>query len=65
VKSVPAPVQVFPPLRIEPRNITLLIGAAFQVLTSGGPADATVEFFLRYNLYLLYWMLRFVSIWPM
>ncbi len=32
VKSAPAPVQVFPPLRIEPRNITLLIGAAFQVL---------------------------------
>jgi hypothetical protein len=33
VKSAPAPVQVFPPLRIEPRNLTLLIGAAFQVYT--------------------------------
>jgi hypothetical protein len=45
-------VQVFPPLRIEPRNITLLIGAAFQVLTTGGPGDVSVEFSLRWVLLL-------------
>ena len=25
------PIQVFPPLTLEPRNITLIIGAKFQV----------------------------------
>ena len=39
-------IQVFPPLRLEPRNITLLIGAKFQVLATGGPnqPDSQVEF---------------------
>merc|ERR1719354_578795 len=46
VSSEPAPVQVFPPLRIEPRNITLIIGASVQVLTTGGPSDATIEYLL-------------------
>jgi len=46
VSSAPSPVQVFPPLKIDPRNITLIIGAAFQVLTTGGPTDATIQYFL-------------------
>lgn len=37
VSSNPASIQVFPPLELEPRNITLLIGAKFQVRVVGGP----------------------------
>lgn len=37
VSSDPLPVQVFSPLRLSPRNITLVIGASFQVICSGGP----------------------------
>ena len=29
--------QVFPPLRLEPRNITMLVGSLFQVTAYGGP----------------------------
>jgi hypothetical protein len=32
--STAMPVQVFPPLTLEPRNITLIIGAKFQVQVS-------------------------------
>ena len=46
VPSAPVLIQVFPPLRIEPRNITLIIEAAFQVVTSGGPSDALIQYFL-------------------
>ena len=43
--SNPAPIQVFPPLELDPRNITLIIGAKFQVRTMGGPQpDSTIEF---------------------
>ncbi len=35
--SDPAPIHVFPPLELEPRNITLIVGAKFQVKTVGGP----------------------------
>ena len=35
--SSPMPIQVFPPLVLEPRNITLIIGAKFQVQIVGGP----------------------------
>ena len=31
VSSTPQEIQVFPPLRLEPRNITLIIGATLQV----------------------------------
>jgi nuclear pore complex protein Nup210 len=43
------PVQVFPPLTLEPRNITLIIGAKFQVQVFGGPQqqqDSTIEFLM-------------------
>ncbi len=41
------PIQVFPPLELEPRNITLVIGAKFQVRVVGGPQpDSTLEFAL-------------------
>ena len=43
------PIQVFPPLTLEPRNITLIIGAKFQVQVFGGPQqqqDSTIEFLM-------------------
>ena len=46
--SNPAPIQVFPPLLLDPRNITLIIGAKFQVRTMGGPQpDSAIEFMLH------------------
>ncbi|XP_064117078.1 nuclear pore membrane glycoprotein 210-like [Macrobrachium nipponense] len=45
IYSPAKPIQVFPPLTLQPRNITLIIGAVYQVGTKGGPyPDATVEF---------------------
>ena len=36
---------MFPPLEIDPRNVTLIIGAKFQVRTVGGPMpDAKMEY---------------------
>ena len=41
------PIQVFPPLQLEPRNITLIIGAKFQVRVVGGPQPSSaLEFAL-------------------
>ncbi|XP_071795697.1 nuclear pore membrane glycoprotein 210-like isoform X2 [Asterias amurensis] len=37
VSSKVRDIQVFPPLQLSPRNITLLIGAEFQVRSTGGP----------------------------
>lgn len=31
IHSTPKPLEVFPPLRLEPKNITLIIGAVLQV----------------------------------
>ena len=45
--SLPMPIQVFPPLQLEPRNITLIIGAKFQVRVVGGPQPSSaLEFAL-------------------
>ncbi|XP_041366942.1 nuclear pore membrane glycoprotein 210-like [Gigantopelta aegis] len=45
IYSSPTPVEVFPPLRLEPKNITIIIGAKFKVLAVGGPQpQSTVEF---------------------
>ncbi|XP_069952997.1 nuclear pore membrane glycoprotein 210, partial [Cherax quadricarinatus] len=47
IYSPAKPIQVFPPLVLQPRNITLIIGAVYQVETSGGPyPDASVEFLI-------------------
>ncbi|XP_067001569.2 nuclear pore membrane glycoprotein 210 [Anabrus simplex] len=37
VRSQPVPIQVFPPLRLLPRNVTLVVGSVFQVSCHGGP----------------------------
>ncbi|XP_039276668.1 nuclear pore membrane glycoprotein 210 [Nilaparvata lugens] len=45
VQSAPVSIQVFPPLRLLPRNVTITIGAAFQLSYVGGPQpDSTLEF---------------------
>ncbi|BFZ03901.1 hypothetical protein BsWGS_06940 [Bradybaena similaris] len=50
VYSSPKSVEVFPPLRLDPKNITLVIGAVFQVLAFGGPqSQSSVEFAIINN----------------
>ena len=44
ISSQPQAVTVFPPVILEPRNISLVIGAAFQFTHSGGPADCSLQF---------------------
>ncbi|KAG0718780.1 Nuclear pore membrane glycoprotein 210 [Chionoecetes opilio] len=45
VESPARPIQVFPALTIHPRNITLVVGAVYQVETRGGPYPApSVEY---------------------
>ncbi|XP_077500437.1 LOW QUALITY PROTEIN: nucleoporin 210 [Amblyomma americanum] len=39
-----ATVHVFAPLRLEPRNLTLAVGATYQLGWSGGPSGVAVEF---------------------
>ncbi|CAI9723077.1 Hypothetical predicted protein [Octopus vulgaris] len=39
------PIEVFPPLRLRPRTLTLIIGAVYQILATGGPrTQGSVEF---------------------
>lgn len=46
IQSPPVSIQVFPPLRLVPRNLTLVIGAVFQLNAIGGPQpDANMEYF--------------------
>ncbi|KAL8601946.1 hypothetical protein ACOMHN_008438 [Nucella lapillus] len=48
IYSAPKPIEVFPPLRLEPKNITLIIGAKFQVIAVGGPQpQSTVQFSIK------------------
>ncbi|XP_055899109.1 nuclear pore membrane glycoprotein 210-like [Biomphalaria glabrata] len=45
IHSAPKAIEVFPPLKLEPKNITLIIGAVLQVLAFGGPQpQSNVEF---------------------
>ncbi|XP_072569892.1 nuclear pore membrane glycoprotein 210 [Paramormyrops kingsleyae] len=37
ITSTPQPVEVFPPFRLIPRKMTLIIGAMMQVTSEGGP----------------------------
>jgi nuclear pore complex protein Nup210 len=38
-------IQVFPPLRLFPRNMTLIAGSKFQITSRGGPqSDAYIEY---------------------
>lgn len=45
VTSNPVDIQVFPPLKVNPRNGTLLIGSTLQLTLKGGPQpDTSIEF---------------------
>lgn len=45
VVSLPVNVQVFSPLRIFPKNTTLLVGGVLQLNTQGGPQpDTNIEY---------------------
>ncbi|XP_022313260.2 nuclear pore membrane glycoprotein 210-like [Crassostrea virginica] len=48
IRSQARPVEVFPPLQLIPRNITMIIGAKFQVLSKGGSTpQCTVVFSIK------------------
>ena len=39
------PIQVFEPLRLSPRNLSLLLGSTYQVEAKGGPmTDCSIDF---------------------
>lgn len=45
VESDPLKVQVFAPLKVFPRNMTLIVGSSMQIHLTGGPSiDMSVEF---------------------
>lgn len=44
IRSETITVQVFLPLRIQPRNLTILIGTIYQMQTIGGPPNAEIEY---------------------
>ncbi|XP_063995333.1 nuclear pore membrane glycoprotein 210 [Diachasmimorpha longicaudata] len=44
IRSESSSIQVFLPLRITQRNITVLIGTIYQLMTTGGPSNAAIEF---------------------
>lgn len=44
IRSEPVTVQVFVPLRVQPKNLTILIGTIYQMQTVGGPPNAEIEF---------------------
>ena len=51
VNSNAMPLHVFPALELEPKNVTLIIGAKFQVQVLGGPGqlDSKIEFYVNNN----------------
>ncbi|XP_063241052.1 nuclear pore membrane glycoprotein 210-like [Bacillus rossius redtenbacheri] len=45
IRSRSVPIQVFPPLKLFPRNLTLIMRSSFQVTSRGGPQpDCDVEY---------------------
>ncbi|KAL1439440.1 hypothetical protein MTO96_010254 [Rhipicephalus appendiculatus] len=42
--SAPATIQVFAPLRLEPRNLTIPVGSEYQLGWAGGPINMAVKF---------------------
>ncbi|CAL8098880.1 unnamed protein product [Orchesella dallaii] len=37
IKSVPKTISVFPPLRLSPSHMTVLVGSVYQIMSFGGP----------------------------
>uniref|UniRef100_A0A1A9WQW2 BIG2 domain-containing protein n=1 Tax=Glossina brevipalpis TaxID=37001 RepID=A0A1A9WQW2_9MUSC len=50
VSSEPIDVQVFPPLRLYPRNSTLVVGSNMQIYYQGGPQpDVNIAYYVHDN----------------
>ncbi|XP_076635899.1 nucleoporin 210 [Colletes latitarsis] len=49
IQSESATIQVFLPLRVFPKNLTILVGTVYQVQTIGGPSNAEIEFSTKSN----------------
>nr|XP_050870070.1 nuclear pore membrane glycoprotein 210 [Vespula vulgaris] len=49
IQSEPISIQVFLPLKIHPKNLTILIGTIYQIQTIGGPTNAEIEFSTKNN----------------
>ncbi|CAK9831046.1 Nuclear pore membrane glycoprotein 210 [Anthophora retusa] len=49
IQSESATIQVFLPLRVFPKNLTILVGTVYQVQTTGGPSNAEIEFSTKNN----------------
>ncbi|XP_031847094.2 nucleoporin 210 [Nomia melanderi] len=49
IQSESATVQVFLPLRVSPKNLTILVGTVYQIQTTGGPSNAEIEFAAKNN----------------
>ena len=44
IRSEPILIQVFPSLKLTPKNLTTLVGTVYQVTVTGGPKGAEIEF---------------------
>lgn len=44
IRSESVTIQVFLPLKITPRNATILVGSLYQLATVGGPSNSEIEF---------------------
>ncbi|OAD53088.1 hypothetical protein WN48_10834 [Eufriesea mexicana] len=49
IQSESATIQIFLPLKISPKNLTILVGTLYQVQTTGGPSNAEIEFSTQNN----------------
>ena len=47
IRSETTTIQVFTPLKVNERNLTVLVGTICQIGTSGGPSNAEIEFFVE------------------
>ncbi|XP_012259706.2 nuclear pore membrane glycoprotein 210 [Athalia rosae] len=44
IRSEPITIEIFLPLKITPRNLTILVGSVHQLSTTGGPSNSEIEF---------------------
>lgn len=45
IKSVPRTISVFPPLKLSPNQMTMLVGSVYQIISYGGPqTNSQVQF---------------------
>lgn len=49
IQSETITIQVFQSLRVQPKNLTILIGTIYQIQTIGGPPNAEIEFSTENN----------------